>query len=249
MPSRPTGRPAASVGSESGRRRPGQALFEFDRNLDADRVAGADEAGRGCLAGPLVAAAVLFDHSQLTHAQLESLLDLNDSKRVRPELREQLFGTIHEAAVAVEVAVRPASVIDAEGLHVTNLEALSASLAAVCGAGLSERWDVAVDGLPERTIVLSDGFSVPVGAGSSTKLVKGDTLSAAVAAASIVAKVTRDRFMTAAAAKWPEYGFDVHMGYATASHRDAIIEHGPTPIHRMSFKSDAYNAASSTSSD
>lgn len=237
------------MASESKRRPPGEALFRFDSDLGFARVAGADEAGRGCLAGPIVAAGVLFDQRHLTADRIEPLLELNDSKRVRPEARERLLAAIHELALWVEVVVRPASVIDEKGLHVTNLEALSTALAAACSAGLEEPWDVERGGVPPGTVALSDGFAVAVGAGESTKLVKGDTRSAAVAAASIVAKVTRDRLMLEAAGRWPEYGFDEHMGYATASHRAAIVEYGATPIHRMSFKSDAYKAPSRTSRD
>ena len=201
-------------------------------------VVGADEAGRGCLAGPLVAAGVRFEPGRVSVADIELLARLNDSKRVKPEHRLELFEAVHATASCVFVAIRPAEVIDRQGLHVTNIEALSRALdgAAPLGVALG-------NGVME---VLSDGFAVPFRGGTSTKLVKGDTRSAAIAAASIVAKVTRDRYMAELDERWPEYGFGEHFGYATEVHRAAISKHGPCPVHRMSFNSDAYNAPSST---
>ena len=101
--------------------------------------------------------------------------------------------------------------------------------------------------LPADSIsLLTDGFAVPVAGGSSIKLIKGDTRSAAIAAASIIAKQTRDRIMVRAAETWPGYGFESHVGYASEGHREAIMRLGPTPIHRMSFNSAAYSAPSSS---
>ena len=126
------------------------------------------------------------------------------------------------------VAIRPAAVIDREGLHRTNIEALSAALGSAC------------DG---DAVALSDGFEVPWHGARSEKLIRGDSRSAAVAAASIVAKVVRDKHMQRAAEIFPGYGFERHVGYATEEHRSALIELGPTSIHRRSFKSSAYQSA------
>lgn len=191
-------------------------------------MAGADEAGRGCLAGPLVAAAVCFDYERLSLREVRALSGLDDSKRVPPERREELFAVIHACSGAVGISIRPAGVIDRVGLHRSNLAALSGALTSVA--------------LPGATL-LSDGFAVDAGAVRAEKLVRGDSRSASVAAASIIAKVTRDRWMRRIAVDWPGYGFESHMGYATAEHRDAIERLGPTPIHRMSFKSSAYGRA------
>ena len=232
----PTGRQAGLASSSSKREAPGPALFEHDRGLGTLVVAGADEAGRGCLAGPLVAAAVAFEQSRVTPKLIESLRWLNDSKRVSPVRRAELLSCIFTSGAEVSVAVRPASVIDREGLQLTNIEALSAAL-----GGVLSSLTVAVD----EVSLLTDGFSVPVAEGNSVKLIKGDSKSAAIAAASIVAKQTRDQIMVRAAERWPGYGFESHVGYASEAHRDAIRQLGPSPIHRMSFNSDAYNAPSS----
>lgn len=229
---------------------PGPRLFEFDRSLGTRFVAGADEAGRGCLAGPLVAAGVLFDQSRLTSAQIESLSALNDSKRSSPELRARMYPLILRIATRVVVVSRCAAGIDRRGLHRTNIAALRDALAAL------ERADC---------MCLSDGFAVQVGesspgtsGGSSAgqagaddspgpcagatyrALVKGDATSAAIAAASVIAKETRDRYMRAIDATYPGWGFNEHVGYATATHREAIARLGVTPLHRLSFQSTAY---------
>ncbi len=221
--------------SSTKREAPGPALFEFDQQLGTTLVAGADEAGRGCLAGPLVAAAVGFDQSRITLKLIDSLRWLNDSKRVSPARRSDLLSRIMLSGATISIAVRPASVIDREGLHVTNIEALSSALEGVITGLIAP---------VETASLLTDGFAVPVAGGTSVKLIKGDTKSAAIAAASIVAKETRDRIMVRAAETWPGYGFESHVGYASEAHREAIIRLGPSPIHRMSFNSDAYRAPS-----
>jgi ribonuclease HII len=200
------------------------SLFDFDRARGVS-VAGADEAGRGCLAGPIVAAGVRFDYDRLGELDLEALAGVNDSKKLTAARREELFAKISRAASSVSVIVRSASYIDAYGLHRTNLHCLGTALTRVAA--------------PE-TVLVSDGY-MPFGLDRECEaVVKGDSASAAIAAASIVAKVSRDRFMCVAARDYPSYGFDQHVGYATASHRDAIIEFGPTPLHRRSFASTAY---------
>jgi ribonuclease HII len=200
----------------------GASLFEFDRSLGVRFVAGADEAGRGCLAGPLMVAAVLFDEERLTALQRKALAALNDSKQTSAQVRAKLYPVILQVAARVCVISRSAATIDREGLHRTNLDALRTALTTV-----------ACDGC----VCLSDGFSV---APSFRALVKGDATSAAVAAASVIAKETRDRYMRRADRLYPGYGLAEHVGYATTAHRDAIARLGVTPLHRLSFQSTAY---------
>ena len=200
-------------------------LFRFDRSLGARFVAGADEAGRGSLAGPLVAAAVLIDYGSLSLRDRRALSHLDDSKVRSPEEREELYPLVVRAAERVAVTVRCVRGIDARGLHVTNLAALARSL---------ER--VAVPG----AVCLVDGFSVPTCSVDHRAVVDGDATSAAIAAASVVAKVTRDRYMTSVDTAYPEFGFAGNVGYSTPEHRAAIIEHGPSCLHRRSFQSIAY---------
>jgi ribonuclease HII len=188
-------------------------------------VAGADEAGRGCLAGPLVAAAVLFDYERLSLRDLRSLSQLNDSKQHSEEMREELYPRVLRAAACVAVTSRCARGIDERGLHVTNLRALSDMLRRVGREGC---------------ICLSDGFAVPPTGFEQRPVVGGDATSAAIAAASVIAKVTRDRFMRRAAERYPGWEFETHVGYSTPEHRAAIERLGVSPLHRMSFQSMAY---------
>lgn len=202
----------------------GTALIDFDRGRGT-RVAGTDEAGRGCLAGPIVAAGVAFDYDSIGSDDLSVLESLNDSKKLSADRREELFGEITRIASAVAVISRSATYIDQFGLHRTNLHCLGTALDRVGRDG---------------TVSLSDGY-MPMGLNASCEaVVKGDATSAAIAAASIVAKVSRDRYMFSAAVRFPEYSFEKHVGYATPVHREAIIAHGPTEIHRRSFASTAY---------
>jgi ribonuclease HII len=205
----------------------GRRLFAFDRRLGFRLVAGADEAGRGCLAGPLVAAAVLFDYAALTTRELRALAALNDSKQHSTETREQLFPLILRSAARVVVVSRCVRGIDTRGLHKTNLAALRDALRGAA-AGYGE------------VMCLSDGFPVSGIEQPQRAIVDGDATSAAIAAASIVAKVTRDRFMCLADARHPGWDFAEHVGYSTPSHRDAILARGVSPLHRMSFQSLAY---------
>ena len=208
------------------RRRRAARLFRFDRSLGARFIAGADEAGRGSLAGPLVAAAVLIDYGSLSLRDRRALSFLDDSKARSPEEREELYPHVVRAADRVAVTVRCVRGIDDRGLHVTNLAALGRSL---------ER--VAVPG----AVCLVDGFSVPTCSVDHRAVVDGDATSAAIAAASVVAKVTRDRYMTSVDGVYPEFGFAGNVGYSTPEHRAAIIEHGPSSLHRRSFQSIAYS--------
>jgi ribonuclease HII len=189
------------------------------------QVAGADEAGRGCLAGPLVAAAVCFDYAAFTEEDYAALDALDDSKRLAPERRSSLYREVLRRAREVCVVAFSPRTIDACGLHVTNLAALARAL---------ERLR------PAPAAALVDGFPLPVCAVPHEAVVGGDHTSAAIAAASVVAKVTRDRLMRRLHERHPQYGFDHHFGYATEVHHAAIAEHGVCELHRLSFQSVAY---------
>ena len=200
-------------------------MFGFDRRLGMRFVAGADEAGRGCLAGPLVAAAVLFDYERLTLADLRALSALNDSKQHNAEMREQLYPRVLRIATRVAVTSRCVRGIDERGLHKTNLAALSDVLRRVGRDGC---------------LCLSDGFPVPPTGFDQRPVVGGDATSAAIAAASVIAKVTRDRFMQRMEERYPGWEFATHVGYSTPEHRAAIERLGVSPLHRLSFQSMAY---------
>jgi ribonuclease HII len=188
-------------------------------------VAGADEAGRGCLAGPLVAAAVLFDLERIGPGEVRALGALNDSKQQAPEARAALFPVILRTAAKVAIVSRCAPGIDARGLHVTNLAALHDALAKVAQPGC---------------VCLSDGFPVAELQHHQLAVIGGDGKSAAIAAASVIAKETRDRYMRRADASHPGWEFASHVGYATPEHRSAIERLGVSPLHRRSFHSAAY---------
>ena len=207
------------------KRSSGSRLFRYDRELGVRYVAGADEAGRGCLAGPLVAAAVLFDYDKLTLSDLRALSALNDSKQHTIEMRETLYPRVLRVASRVAVTARCVRGIDERGLHKTNLAALSDMLRRV---GV------------EGCLCLSDGFPVPPTGFDQRPVVGGDATSAAIAAASVIAKVTRDRFMVRMEERYPGWEFATHVGYSTPEHRAAIEKHGVSPLHRMSFQSMAY---------
>jgi ribonuclease HII len=207
------------------KRSSGSRLFAFDRGLGVRYVAGADEAGRGCLAGPLVAAAVLFDYERIALGDLRALTALNDSKQHTPEMREELYPRVLRIASRVAITSRCVRGIDERGLHKTNLAALSDTLRRV-----------AVDGC----LCLSDGFPVPPTGFEQRPVVGGDATSAAIAAASVIAKVTRDRFMHRMESQYPGWEFATHVGYSTPEHRAAIERLGVSPLHRMSFQSMAY---------
>jgi ribonuclease HII len=207
------------------KRTSGRRLFAFDRRLGVRWIAGADEAGRGCLAGPLVAAAVLFDVEALTTRELRALSRLNDSKQHTIEVREELFPIVLRTAARICVVSRSARTIDARGLHKTNIAALRDALLGVARPGC---------------LCLSDGFPVGDIGHQQRAIVEGDATSAAIAAASIVAKVTRDRYMHRADKLHPGWDFASHVGYSTPEHREAIQRIGVSPLHRMSFQSTAY---------
>ena len=228
----PTGPPTASAPSKerprTHRRRLARSrrLFAFDRGLQSRFVAGADEAGRGCHAGPLVAAAVLIDYEGISHSDRRALSGLHDSKQMTEERRLEMFPCVLRVAARVSVVVRCAAGIDRRGLHVTNIEALSQALERLAPG--------------DEAVALVDGFRLPRCAVPHRPVVQGDATSAAIAAASVVAKVTRDRYMHEAARQHPGWGFEEHVGYSTPEHRQAIEEIGISPLHRRSFQSVAY---------
>jgi ribonuclease HII len=203
----------------------GRRLFAFDRGVGSRFVAGADEAGRGSLAGPLVAAAVLFDLERLTLSDRRALARLNDSKQHTCEAREELYPLVLHAAARAVVISRCVRRIDSHGLHVTNLEALRSALTAVACEG---------------TVCLVDGFRLAELGYEQRAVIDGDCRSAAIAAASVLAKVTRDRYMRRAAERHPGWDFDTNVGYSTPEHRAAIAANGISPLHRLSFQSIAY---------
>jgi ribonuclease HII len=179
-------------------------------------VAGIDEAGRGACAGPLVVAAVVLDRIAIKRVGA-----LADSKLLSPAAREDAYANIVKHALDWHVTTIPHTDIDALGLHVCNV----AGMRRAC-AGLRRR--------PEY--VLTDGFPVQGLGTPALAMWKGDRVAASVAAASIVAKVTRDRMMRELDERYPVYGFCRHKGYVTGEHLRALAEHGPSPVHRRSFR-------------
>lgn len=178
-------------------------------------VAGVDEAGRGCLAGPVVAGAVILPPDA-------RLPGLDDSKKLSADQRERLYVEVHAEALAVGVGTCSPEEIDELNILWAAMEAMARAL-----ADLALPPDLAlIDG--NRT---PPGLTVPAEA-----LVKGDARSLSIAAASVVAKVTRDRLLVALDAEHPAYGFAGHKGYPTAQHYAALAQHGPTPYHRRSFR-------------
>jgi ribonuclease HII len=176
------------------------------------RIAGVDEAGRGALAGPLVAAAAILPAG----FELEGI---RDSKQLTANQRERAFGRIVASSIIAVCRAEPGT-IDRRGLHRCNLRLLRRA---------ARELDPAPD------YVLTDGFPVPRIGFPALSIKKGDAVTASVAAASIVAKVTRDRIMDRLHRRFPEFGFDHNRGYGTPDHLDALDRLGPTPVHRLSF--------------
>lgn len=188
-------------------------LEPFVASYTGSLLAGVDEVGRGPLAGDVVAAAVILDPDK-------PIVGLNDSKKLTEKKREQLFPEIQQQALSWCVARASVAEID-------QLNILHASLLAMKRA---------VEGLQQQPEhVLVDGNRIPQWAYAAEAVVKGDSRVAAIAAASILAKVVRDREMVAYDEQYPGYGFAGHKGYPTKSHMDALLRLGPTPIHRRSF--------------
>jgi ribonuclease HII len=206
-------------------RRIGRKLLQFDRRLGARFVAGADEAGRGPLAGPLLVAGVLLDYAKLRDHKVRPLACLNDSKQCSEAEREELYRAVLGCAERVVVRAVPSSQIDRVGLHRSNLAGLRAVLSELA---------------PPAEVCLVDGFRLGPFAPEHRAVVDGDEKSAAIAAASIVAKVTRDRMMRRIDALYPAYGFRSHVGYITPSHTAVVRALGPSEIHRRSWRARAY---------
>jgi ribonuclease HII len=220
--------PAGSIRKPARRRNRVSDPFRFDRALLSDgagaadgsdlRVAGADEAGRGCLAGPLVVAAVVLDYAQAPFPHLDGL---TDSKLMSLEAREAMYERILSSVARVSWVARSAESIDSVGLHRTNLAALAQVLESLRG---------------EYRVAVVDGFDMKRPELRALAIAGADYKSAAVAAASVVAKVVRDRLMRSLAPSYPEYHFEEHVGYGTDAHREALRRLGPCPLHRLSFQ-------------
>jgi ribonuclease HII len=203
--------------TRAGYERP-DSLWEMERSLRRRgfaAVAGADEAGRGACAGPLVAAACV-----LPGGQRGRVPGLADSKLLTAAARERVYAEVVDRALAWSVVTIPVADLDARGLHVTNIEALRRAVSNLA---------------PGPDYVLTDGFPVPGLARPGLAVWKGDRVAACVAAASVLAKVTRDRMMLELHERWPEYDFAGHKGYITDVHSAALERHGPCPEHRMRF--------------
>ena len=191
-------------------------MLEFEKSYleqGYHSICGVDEAGRGPLAGPVFAAAVILPEDMIIEG-------VNDSKKLSEKKREKLFDEIKEKAVAYSIA--SASVEEIESMNI-----LQATLLAMKRAveGLSVKADFA----------MIDGNKIPDLTIPAEAIVKGDAKSESIAAASILAKVSRDRLIKQLASQYPEYGFEKHKGYGTELHREAILKYGPCEIHRMSF--------------
>ena len=193
-------------------------LYAYERALERGGlhpVAGADEAGRGACAGPLVVAAVV-----LPTGRRGEVPGLADSKLLTPAARERVHAEVLARAAAWSVVIVEAGELDRRGLHRCNIAGMRRSLA---------RLD------PAPAYVLTDGFPVSGLAVPGLAVWKGDRVAACIAAASVLAKVTRDRIMVAMHERWPAYDFATHKGYVTAEHRRALRRHGPCPEHRRCF--------------
>lgn len=185
-------------------------------------IAGVDEVGRGPLAGPVMAAAVVFDSSFLECEEHGVLEGLTDSKKLT-ELRREHFFQILTSSSSVSIGVGIADVAEIDAVNILNATHI-AMIRAV--ENLPCHPDhILVDGLPVK------GFPCP-----STSIIGGDGKSISIAAASVIAKVLRDRQMKDLDAKYPGYGFAKHKGYGSRSHMQALLERGPSPVHRMSFR-------------
>ena len=178
-------------------------------------LAGVDEAGRGACAGPLVVASVILKdpHSQDLHL-------VRDSKELSEKMREEQFDVVRAAALSVSVVIISNEEIDARGVHAANLDGMRR---AVQGLEITPAY------------VLTDGYSIEGLALPNLAVWKGDQVVTCISAASIIAKVTRDRIMRELDQTYPAYGFKSHKGYITKTHTDALIAHGVTPVHRRSF--------------
>lgn len=192
-------------------------MYEFENELlekGYKFIAGCDEVGRGPLAGPVVAAAVILDDSII-------IPGLNDSKQLSEKKRNALNAEIKSKAIAYAIVYIYEDEIDRINIYQASKKAM---IQAVHNLKV------------EADYVLSDAMKLPELNIPFTSIIKGDTLSASIAAASIIAKVERDRYMVEMSLKYPEYGFEKHKGYPTKQHLDALVTHGVLPIHRKTYK-------------
>jgi len=203
--------PRAVVRSEHGL----WALERVLQNHGFPHVAGADEAGRGACAGPLVVAAVV-----LPQGRRGEVPGLADSKLLTEAAREKAYAEVVKRALAWSVVVVPPEEVDAAGLHVMNVRAMRQAV-------------LRLDPCP--SYILTDGFAISGMPAPSLAVWKGDRVAACVAAASVVAKVTRDRMMVELHERFPHYDFAQHKGYSTPEHMSALQAHGPCPEHRFSY--------------
>jgi ribonuclease HII len=198
----------------------GLTMLEYEQkywDLGIQYIAGVDEAGRGPLAGPVVASAVIFPQGVLIDG-------VNDSKKLTEKKREELFHNIHEKALAVGIGIVSHEVIDKINILQASFLAMNKALALL-------------EIRPQQLLVDGNFFrheTYPV-----ENIIKGDSLSHSIAAASIIAKVTRDALMVELHEQYPQYGFAKHKGYGTKAHIEAIRQFGYTPIHRRSFHVDS----------
>lgn len=209
------------------KRKPTNAHESKLRKAGHRLIAGVDEAGKGSWAGPLVTAAVIIDEANVPEG-------LNDSKVLTPKQRERLFVHVTRRAVSWTAHIVPVSEIDKHGVHRANLAALKRAV---------EKLHVAPDA------VLVDAFAIDLGRVPVVHVIDGDALERTIGAASIIAKVVRDRIMSSELHRqYPHFHFHVHKGYGTAQHAKLLAVHGPTPEHRTSFRpvQDALSKASRT---
>lgn len=192
-----------------------KALYDFDKSFGYEVVAGVDEVGRGPLAGPIVAAAVVLNNNDK-----DLILRINDSKKISKEVREELSEIIKTKAISYSIAIKNNKEIDQLGIGYCNNEIFKEAVASL---------NVKPD------IVLSDGYTIKRFDMKNEAVIKGDTKSAAIACASIIAKVYRDKLMEEYSQKYIHYGFDKNVGYGTKEHMEAIVKHGSCDIHRESF--------------
>lgn len=185
------------------------------------RLAGVDEAGRGPLAGPVVAAAVVFDREFVLREIAGLLKNINDSKKLTEKSREQIFSVLEESEY-VDIGVGVSEVDEIDSINILNATHRAMGRAVDSLSGKPDH--VLVDGLPVKGLHCA-----------STSIIRGDSRSISIAAASIIAKVTRDRIMVEMDGIYPEYGLAKHKGYGTRQHLAALLRYGPTPQHRLSF--------------
>ena len=184
-------------------------------NAGISPIAGVDEAGRGACAGPLVIASVV-----LNDPFAAELAVVRDSKEIAENKRDAVFDLIHQVASSVSVVIVPASEVDARGVHAANLDGMRRAV-----QGLSV----------EPAYVLTDGYAIEGLGVPNLAVWKGDQVVVSISAASVIAKVTRDRIMREMDLEFPQFGFAGHKGYITAAHTKALNEHGPCAQHRQSF--------------